>query len=386
MEFSKTQKKIIKNISDKKVIDLNSFYTVFIKNIQEENIASDIIGLTSEKPDFPDFCSIANTTGIVLDDSQTEMVVEFIDVWKKLESAGLIYTYENKISPFLQKHVCFIPVSNQENKFVGKFNNPAFHLTKDFMNKVIVIKEDLKVFITKRYKVVENSAGNNKRITVPAKVRALLQKEINSKCPFCVSEDVDHFEVHHIDENRSNNEYSNLIMVCPLCHSKINKQDITQGQVKAVKNKLANKIVTEKSKPSKSKNIKIKGSVKHSIVANTITAEQIIYKGKSKPKPIPHPDSIEANLTMKNYLKHLIDRYQEFIKDDLYKGERRFAQIWRAVKNEFGTDAYKIPQNKFFDVVAYLQKRIEGTRIGRINKSRGQKLFSTFEEYQEKYT
>jgi hypothetical protein len=31
------------------------------------------------------------------------------------------------------------------------------------------------------------------------------------------------FEIHHIDENRSNNEFINLLMVCPTCHSKLLK-------------------------------------------------------------------------------------------------------------------------------------------------------------------
>lgn len=70
-----------------------------------------------------------------------------------------------------------------------------------------------------------------KRISIPNKIRALLQKEINSYCPFCSSQDVDHFEIHHIDENRVNNDFDNLIMICPTCHSKITKGDISMESV-----------------------------------------------------------------------------------------------------------------------------------------------------------
>jgi 5-methylcytosine-specific restriction endonuclease McrA len=70
-----------------------------------------------------------------------------------------------------------------------------------------------------------------KRAGIPTKTRSLLQKEIKSICPFCPSEDVDHFEIHHIDENPSNNIFENLLMVCPTCHSKITKEDITREQV-----------------------------------------------------------------------------------------------------------------------------------------------------------
>lgn len=44
------------------------------------------------------------------------------------------------------------------------------------------------------------------RIPKENKLRAELQKEIGSTCPFFNSEDVGHFEIHHIDENPSNNE------------------------------------------------------------------------------------------------------------------------------------------------------------------------------------
>lgn len=70
------------------------------------------------------------------------------------------------------------------------------------------------------------------------KVRAELQKEINSLCPFCSSSDVGHFEIHHIDEDPSNINFSNLILICPTCHSKITKREITRQMVETVKQNL----------------------------------------------------------------------------------------------------------------------------------------------------
>ncbi len=67
------------------------------------------------------------------------------------------------------------------------------------------------------------------------KVRSLLQKEVNSSCPFCNNQDVGHFQIHHIDENPSNNEMSNLILLCPTCHSKITKGDISKQEVIEIK-------------------------------------------------------------------------------------------------------------------------------------------------------
>lgn len=82
---------------------------------------------------------------------------------------------------------------------------------------------------------------NRKNIPQRNKVRAVLQKEVESVCPFCNNDDVGHFEIHHIDGNPSNNEYTNLILICPTCHSKITKEDISTGEVIKLKKDLSRK-------------------------------------------------------------------------------------------------------------------------------------------------
>jgi hypothetical protein len=73
------------------------------------------------------------------------------------------------------------------------------------------------------------SKRQKKPVRVPIKqesrIRAELQKEIGSRCPFCSSEDVGHFEIHHIDEDRTNNEIYNLLLICKSCHSKFTKYE-----------------------------------------------------------------------------------------------------------------------------------------------------------------
>lgn len=85
----------------------------------------------------------------------------------------------------------------------------------------------------------KNISTSKPRKTISNKIRSILQKEINSKCPFCPNEDVEHFHVHHIDENPVNNELKNLIMLCPTCHSKITKGDIKYEKVIEIKANLA---------------------------------------------------------------------------------------------------------------------------------------------------
>lgn len=77
------------------------------------------------------------------------------------------------------------------------------------------------------------------RRKVPAKTRALLQKESQSRCPFCHNEEVAHHEVHHIDENPANNDVFNLILLCRNCHGKITAGAISRKQVIEIKNNIA---------------------------------------------------------------------------------------------------------------------------------------------------
>ena len=83
----------------------------------------------------------------------------------------------------------------------------------------------------------KNSQSKSRKY-ISAKIRSLLQKEIKSICPICSNEDVEHFQVHHIDENPMNNEISNLFMLCPNCHSKITKGDISFEKVMKYKENL----------------------------------------------------------------------------------------------------------------------------------------------------
>jgi hypothetical protein len=73
------------------------------------------------------------------------------------------------------------------------------------------------------------------RIKQVTKTRSILQQEINSICPLCDNTEVGYFEIHHIDENRENSELSNLLLVCPTCHSKITKGDISRETVEKTK-------------------------------------------------------------------------------------------------------------------------------------------------------
>jgi len=75
------------------------------------------------------------------------------------------------------------------------------------------------------------------RKKISEKVTAQLLADIGNTCPLCpyLNQDTITFDRHHIDENRNNNDPSNLLMVCPQCHRKIHNGYISKEAVKKAK-------------------------------------------------------------------------------------------------------------------------------------------------------
>lgn len=84
--------------------------------------------------------------------------------------------------------------------------------------------------------------GTRPPIPQEARIRAELQKEIGSRCPYCESTEVGHFEIHHIDENPSNHNYENLLLLCKTDHSRFTKKEWLQEKARKTKDELLIKI------------------------------------------------------------------------------------------------------------------------------------------------
>lgn len=221
-----------------------------------------------------------------------------------------------------------------------------------------------------------------KRKPIPAKKKALLQKEVNSFCPICEDEDVDHFQFHHIDENRENDEFDNLLMLCAICHSKITKGDIPQSDVIRIKNDLKQKVSEKKSEMGKV--ISFYSKVGNAVVGdnNKITINQ------RKPAPPKYPDGcIGADNMKANYIGHLISRYQEYKKHEVGEEKMVYPIFVSHLKKKFKVGQtrtiYNVPVNRFEEMAEYVQSRIDETRLARMNRSKLQfKNYQTFAEYE----
>lgn len=221
------------------------------------------------------------------------------------------------------------------------------------------------------------------RIRIPKenKVRAELQKEIGSTCPFCENSEVGHFQIHHIDENPANNEIGNLILLCPICHSKITKGDL--GQIEVYKKKIELLKAPIVSKPKSEKTINFNSKVGNAVVGDN---NKVLIK-QTKSVKQKYPEGCIGFETVKaNYVGHLIKRYNEYKEYEI--GKVNYAMFNGHLKKQYKIGPtrtiYNLPTEKFEELISYIHKRIDSTKLAKI-KGKGHKNYSTFEEYAEEY-
>ena len=113
------------------------------------------------------------------------------------------------------------------------------------------------------------------------------------------------------------------------------------------------------------------------IQANTVN----IKTSRTKVNVMPAAGTLGSDAVRCNYVKHLIDRYNEFASKQPRRKPFSHAQIYSAIKGQFKTDWQRILLLRFDDLVSFLQGRINRTQLGRINIGKGAPNYSTFEEY-----
>jgi uncharacterized Zn finger protein (UPF0148 family) len=100
----------------------------------------------------------------------------------------------------------------------------------------------------------------------------------------------------------------------------------------------------------------------------------------------PAPGTIGADQNASRYMQHLIKRYNKFAgSDPTRKMPFSYGAISNNIESNFGSEWRSLPLAKVNAVFAYLQARIAKTRQAKINKGKGYKAFSTYEEFLAKH-
>lgn len=214
---------------------------------------------------------------------------------------------------------------------------------------------------------------------VPAKTRKLIYQEANSACAFCNETDLNVLEIHHIEKRTDggNNDPENLILVCSNCHSKITNDTITVYEVFRAKLRLQSQPDRKQPTRAASNVISFDRSTNTGIVANNLK----ISTSKKSIKVQPPIGTISSDRDKRNYIKYLIDRYNDYKKADKNIENFKYGMIYAAINREFKCKWDYVPIERFADLAAYLQDRIDKTILGKTQKSRGIRNYRRFDEY-----
>ena len=187
--------------------------------------------------------------------------------------------------------------------------------------------------------------------------------------------------IHHIQsrEERGDNKPENFLAVCPNCYTKITKGFIGVHEVFRAKYALVAGMPTKTTPSTASNVIQFDKSSNHGLVANNLT----IKTSKRTVKLNPPEGAIAGDLNSRNYIKYLIDRYNEFRKADRTIGEFRYPMIYGAIEKEFKCKWDLIPIHKFPDLVDYLQGRIDNTILGRNARKQLKGRYRSYDEFLE---
>lgn len=114
-----------------------------------------------------------------------------------------------------------------------------------------------------------------------------------------------------------------------------------------------------------------------------IQAKSVTIKNTRAKLSIEAPlGSIGADRAKRAYCQHLIARYREYQKADWTgKSDFKYMAIHKSIERTFRAPWQLLSVDQFDELVAHLQKRIDVTIIGKINRTKGTKNYSSFEAW-----
>jgi len=117
----------------------------------------------------------------------------------------------------------------------------------------------------------------------------------------------------------------------------------------------------------------------------SVQASSVVIKNQNKRIAVlPPAESVASSLSHRNYVKHLIDRYQEFASKQ--PGRKfRYPAIYDTVKRRYGAKWDFVSLRQFNELVLFLHQRIDRTMLGSVNRGKGIPNYSAFDEYRTKY-
>lgn len=226
------------------------------------------------------------------------------------------------------------------------------------------------------------------RAPIPKPIEKLVYQQARSRCSFCHYDEIAALDIHHIvpRSKGGSNEPANLVLVCKNCHARIHGRAIAEPEVRRIKasqGAVIHRVPGASTSPPSGQVVSVGRDANGSIIAG---GDVHVYGDAKLKGKMNHPaGSIGADLLRKNYIQHLIGRYDDFKRagHQSYgqQGQHSYGAIHRNIQGKFKAKTYFIPVERFDELVRYLKSRIDQTIQGKRNRASGGRAYPSFDEF-----
>lgn len=97
------------------------------------------------------------------------------------------------------------------------------------------------------------------------------------------------------------------------------------------------------------------------------------------------PGTIGADQAASRYVQYLINRYNEFASADNTRATKfSYGALSKNIEHNFGSPWKLLPAENFAALCRYLQQRIDRTIVAKRNTAKGNRSFSSFDDFVQK--
>lgn len=190
--------------------------------------------------------------------------------------------------------------------------------------------------------------------------------------------------------------FENLILLCPNHHSVVDGQpkrftiDVLERMKADHESKLGRSergedIFSARILLRELERFEANGNLGNIVVNSpgAVVTQTVIVKSARKAVRVePPPGTIGADQEASRYVQYLISRYNKYASAEKDRARPfNFGVISRTIETKFRAPWRLLSVGDFAALSQYLQQRISKTRIGKLNAARGDRSFSSFEDF-----
>lgn len=220
-----------------------------------------------------------------------------------------------------------------------------------------------------------------KRRSIPSQLQKRLYQECGSACSICGEADVQTLEIHHIEGDPSRHIEDQMLVLCASCHAKAERGGLSKEALYEAKR--SSRQAKSSSVGEHTPTLRLVGSNNFAAGRDLNVGSVTIRTSRGSVRSPVMPGTVAEHPNMANYLNYLVDRYNEFKKWDCERTGKpmKYPLIRVAYQKEMGCKVKDTPVEQFEAACAFLQRRIDNSVLGRIQRKKGLPTYSSYSDW-----